>query len=87
MEATMKSRKQWEIRAKIYIDDTFYATIRQCDDLFCYNASKAININELTLKRARENDFVSFDSAHNELLNHLQKEYEIPNNRVFIEKI
>lgn len=79
-------KKQWTLQAKIYIDDTLFATIRKCEDMYCFNASKAISIDNKLLKRVRTNDFASFDTAHNELKAYLKNEYQIDEKRVFIER-
>lgn len=83
----MKKRKQWKTVAQIHIDDTLFATIRQCDDVFCYNASKAIVIDDKQLKRVRQNDFASFDTAFNELTNWLFENYGIKPKRIFVTKM
>jgi hypothetical protein len=79
-------KKKWDLQAKIYIDETLFATIRKCDNEYCFNASKAISIDNKTLKRIRTNDFASFDTAHNELKTYLKNEYQIDEKRIFRER-
>jgi hypothetical protein len=79
-------KKSWDVCAKIFIDETLFATIRVCDNTFCYYAPKTIDVDGKAVKRSRRIDFSSLDTAYNELVNDLEMKYNINANRIFMQK-
>jgi len=79
-------KKTWQCCANVFVGDVLLATIRTCDALFCFYISKQITIDDKIIKRKRQIDFASFDTAHNELLNYMRNKYEIDESRIFIQK-